>query len=158
MPLSKCHTCRSSLFKPRVNISNDIYDQLRAPHTLSDSILSTVSETLKNAEKDFADFESKIRSKNHPLSLVLIGEPWSLERDGSSDHPLLEKLSKLSSRWKHVSFTPCEFTPEMYPTWDGLSLPILETLELLSSNESEAESPLAMLRNAPALRTLTRRM
>ncbi|KAF9040336.1 hypothetical protein BDP27DRAFT_1244614, partial [Rhodocollybia butyracea] len=60
MVLESCSLCHSTVFKPRVSITNDVYKHLRSTNILPENILSNTSALLLSVEKDIDDYESEI--------------------------------------------------------------------------------------------------
>ncbi|KAF9065585.1 hypothetical protein BDP27DRAFT_48325 [Rhodocollybia butyracea] len=62
MALESCSQCHSTVFKPRVNVTSDVYEHLRSTNTLPENILPNTSALLLSIEKDLDDYESEIHA------------------------------------------------------------------------------------------------
>ncbi|KAF9040337.1 hypothetical protein BDP27DRAFT_1244625, partial [Rhodocollybia butyracea] len=60
MAFENCSLCHSTVFKPRVSVTNDVYEHLRSTNTLPENIISDIPALLSSVQKDLDDYESEI--------------------------------------------------------------------------------------------------
>ncbi|KAF9067452.1 hypothetical protein BDP27DRAFT_1328851, partial [Rhodocollybia butyracea] len=60
MAFEICSQCHSSVFKSRVNVTNDVDEHLRSTNSLPENILSSTSRLLLSIDEDLDGYESEI--------------------------------------------------------------------------------------------------
>ncbi|KAF9040334.1 hypothetical protein BDP27DRAFT_766752 [Rhodocollybia butyracea] len=60
MAFESCLLCHSTVFKPRVSVTNSVYEHLRSTNTLPENIISDIPALLSSVQKDLDDYESEI--------------------------------------------------------------------------------------------------